>query len=107
MIEYNQEQLKEFLSSNQSGIIYLYTPLCGTCQTASKMLNVVEALLELPFLQVNLNYARDAALSLGIESVPCLLIVNEGRLIEKVYAFHSVPYLYEKLNHWFDAKKVR
>jgi thioredoxin-like negative regulator of GroEL len=107
MIEYNQDQLVELLNSKQTGLIYLYTPLCGTCQTASKMLNVLEELAGIQIFQVNLNYAHEVAESLTIESVPCLLPINEGQIIEKIYAFHSVPYLYEKLNQWFITKKVR
>lgn len=107
MKEISQDEIFLILNKNHTGLIYLYTPLCGTCQTASKILSVIEELLHVPIAQANLNYAPDLAINLSIESVPCLLIVIDGHIIEKLYAFHSVPYLYEKLNQWFDTKKVR
>lgn len=107
MKEISQDEILMILDKNLTGLIYLYTPLCGTCQTASKIISVIEELFHVPIAQANLNYAPDLAISLSIESVPCLLIIIDGQIQEKVYAFHSVPYLYEKLNQWFDTKKVR
>ncbi|MFD2444522.1 thioredoxin family protein [Bacillus sp. CGMCC 1.16607] len=98
MNEFSQEDIKLFLKENKTGLIYLYTPLCGTCQMASKILTVTcELLPNLHIAKANLNYAADIADILSIESVPCLVSIKEGQLLEKIYAFHSVPYLYEKL----------
>jgi thioredoxin-like negative regulator of GroEL len=102
MIATNQSEAYALLSEQNTCLIYLYTPLCGTCQTASKILTVLEQLTEIPFFQLNLNYAPDLAIELSIESVPCLLAVKKGQIIEKIYAFHSVPYLYERVNKWFN-----
>jgi thioredoxin 1 len=107
MKEFSQDEIFIHLEENFTGLIYLYTPLCGTCQTASKILTVLEELIDVPFIQTNLNYAPNLAVTLSIESVPCLLIVENGSILEKIYAFHSVPYLYEKLNQMFEEKKVR
>ncbi|HLO11077.1 MAG TPA: thioredoxin family protein [Pseudoneobacillus sp.] len=106
MKEFSQEEIFRILKENHTGLIYLYTPLCGTCQTASKILKVIEELLNVPIVQTNLNYAPDLAKALSIESVPCLLVVMSGEINEKIYAFHSVPYLYEKLKICFEPKKV-
>lgn len=76
--------------------VYLYTPMCGTCAVASKMLNVVTQLLpDFEIGKINLNYAEALAVTHEIESVPCLLIVKNGIITDKVYAFQSVPFLYE------------
>ena len=77
---------------------YLYAPMCGTCQVASKMLAVVEEMiLDVEMGQANLNFVESLAKDFQIESVPCLLITENGKIREKIYAFHSVPFLYEKL----------
>jgi thioredoxin 1 len=102
MKDVSQDEVFRILNEKHTGLIYLYTPLCGTCQTASKILSVLEELLKVSITQTNLNYAPKLAISLSIESVPCLLIVTKGHIEEKIYAFHSVPYLYEKL-----TKKVQ
>lgn len=77
---------------------YLYAPMCGTCQVASKMMDVVEELLpSVKIGQANLNYVENIAVDQQIESVPCLLITENGQVREKIYAFQSVPYLYHRL----------
>jgi protein-disulfide isomerase-like protein with CxxC motif len=79
-------------------VMCLYTPLCGTCQVASRMVDVVEKLFpDITFLREDLNYIPERAIEWQIESVPCLLIFQNGELKKKIYAFHSVPYLYETI----------
>ncbi|QBP40525.1 thioredoxin family protein [Paenisporosarcina antarctica] len=91
----------EWETNSQSANIaayYLYAPMCGTCQVASKMLEVVEELLpNVQIGQANLNYIEDLAIDQKIESVPCLIIAQNGQIQEKIYAFQSVPFLYNQL----------
>lgn len=98
MEEWNHKQWSKAKNTNNLAAYYLYTPMCGTCQLASKMLEVVGAALpDLTMGKANLNYVQEIAALYEVESVPCLLITENGKLKEKVYAFHSVPYLYGKL----------
>ncbi|QFK72715.1 thioredoxin family protein [Pradoshia sp. D12] len=87
--------------NNQTTInkaIYTFTPLCGTCQLAGKMLDIAKEVLPNASLEkVNLNYAKELAEEYQIQSVPCLILIKDNQLIEKIYAFHSVPYLVDQL----------
>ncbi|MCM3087726.1 Thioredoxin [Bhargavaea ginsengi] len=99
MEEWNLQQFEEASKSPATAAFYLYTPLCGTCQVASRMMEVVEKLLpEVKLGKADLNYHEEVAAKYVVESVPCLLVAKEGREVEKIYAFQSVPYLYEKLS---------
>lgn len=98
MIEWTKEEFNRFLSSQSTGLAYFYTPLCGTCAMASKMLEVTEAVMpELEIAKIDLNYIPEIAKKLRIMSVPCLVFIKEGEIIELVYAFQSVPYLLGKV----------
>lgn len=95
MEEWTVDQWNEAMQGEQA-FLYIYTPLCGTCEVASKMLNIVNILN--PSLQVgkiNVNYNQKLAIQYEVESVPCLLIAENGVIQQKVYAFQSVPYLNE------------
>ncbi|WP_035002370.1 thioredoxin family protein [Bhargavaea cecembensis] len=99
MEEWNLQQFEEATKSPATAAFYLYTPLCGTCQVASKMMEVVEQLLpDVKLGKADLNYHEEVAAQFGVESVPCLLVSKEGQPVEKIYAFRSVPHLYEKLS---------
>ncbi|MEH7082850.1 thioredoxin family protein [Neobacillus drentensis] len=97
MIEWNRNELSAFIEGKTNGLVYFYTPMCGTCQVASKMLQVIEELVEVDMGKMNLNFYPDLAREYEIESVPCLLLVEAGEVKETLYAFHSVPFLLEKI----------
>ncbi|WLR55704.1 thioredoxin family protein [Mesobacillus subterraneus] len=98
MEEWTKGEMENFLEEDRTGYLYFYTPMCGTCQVASKMLTVIEQLLpDVPSGKTDLNYLPEMAERFGIESVPCLIVLKNGEVQEKIYAFQSVPYLFEKL----------
>jgi thioredoxin-like negative regulator of GroEL len=78
--------------------LFFYTPLCGTCKVGESMLEIiVEMAPSLPLYKCNINSMPQVAQEWRIESVPCLIIIQEGQMADKVYAMRSVPYLYERL----------
>ncbi|KKB33156.1 thioredoxin family protein [Bacillus thermotolerans] len=96
-----QQDINTIIEANRLTAVYAYTPMCGTCQLAGKMLDVVEKVVkQFEWVRLDLNYYEEFAMSQAIESVPCLLIFKDGELMEKIYAFHSVPHIYEKLNQY-------
>jgi len=99
MREMNEEQLLELTRDNHINCaVFLFTSMCGTCQAARRMLEVLEAMDEqLPLYAGNVNMTPHLAQSWQIESVPCVVYIRQGRIAEKMYAVQSVPALYE----WF------
>ncbi|NRD76424.1 thioredoxin family protein [Bacillus sp. BRMEA1] len=97
MNEWNLSDFSSFLDQQKSGLAYLYTPMCGTCQLASKMLQVVEELVEIEIGKMNLNYYAELAERYKVESVPCLLFIENGEVKDMMYAFQSVPYLLDRI----------
>lgn len=102
MNDWNLDEVSTFLKNHSSGLIYFYTPLCGTCQVASRMLQIIEKMIDVEIGKVNLNYHSDLAKQFEIESVPCLIFIKNGEIADTIYAFQSVPYLYEKIKHHFN-----
>lgn len=98
METWSREEWEKIKGESKQALFYLYTPLCGTCAVASKMMQVVTAMKQTtPIGKADLNYLEDLAIDYKIESVPCLLIAENGIVKEKIYAFHSVPHLLEKI----------
>lgn len=100
MNEWNKQLIEEKLQARETFCLYLYTPMCGTCQVASKMLLIAkEVLPEIVFAKSDANYLRELAYQLEIESVPCLLLIEKGSITKKIYAFQSVPYIVETIKN--------
>lgn len=98
MEQWTKQQWQQAVETGKTTAFYLYTPMCGTCMVASKMMEVIEQLVPNVLMgKANLNYMEQLAIELEIESVPCLVISNGGKIEEKIYAFQSVPFLYELL----------
>jgi thioredoxin 1 len=98
MEEWTKAEMDTLLEEKRTGYLYFYTPMCGTCQVASKMMTVIEQLLpDVPSGKADLNYLPEMAERFEIQSVPCLIVIKKGEVQEKIYAFQSVPYLYETL----------
>ena len=102
MKEWNGDQLSAFIENKTSGLVYFYTPLCGTCQVASRMLQIIEEIDNVELGKMNLNFYPDLAKTYSVESVPCLLFIHDGHMAEILYAFQSVPYLLEKIKYHFN-----
>lgn len=98
MEQWSKDQFMDKLEKGEPGAFYLYTPLCGTCQLAEKMVEVLRELFpEVSMGKADVNFMPDLAERFLIESVPCLVLFKGGKVLEKIYAFHSVPYLFEKV----------
>lgn len=99
MEQWTKQQFEKNMTTDNVAL-YVYTPMCGTCQVASKMMNVIEQLLPQHAIgKMDLNYEEQVARDYEIESVPCLLLTNSGKVTKKVYAFQSVSYLYELMKN--------
>lgn len=97
MNEWTKEQWDGVKKNSTLSLFYIYTPMCGTCQVASKMMNVIKEMVPHAIGQANINFLGDLAIEQEIESVPCLLISKNGEVEKKIYAFQSVPYLLETI----------
>jgi thioredoxin 1 len=92
-------KIETTIKNNKYAALYLFTPMCGTCMVAGRMVEVIEKLFpQIVFMKADLNYIPSMADSRSVESVPCMLLFRDGHLQEKIYAFQSVPYLHEQLN---------
>lgn len=92
-------QENEWLQLNRIGegndAILFSTPFCGTCKVAEKMLEVVEA-AQVPttIYKMNMNFSPKLREAWKITSVPCLVLLKDGKPIRFEYAMRSVDYLY-------------
>jgi len=95
MTEQQVLALKQF--EHTGCAVFLYTPMCGTCLAARKMLEVLMAMDDdLPLYSCNVNTAARLAETWRIESVPCIVVLRDGVIVEKIYAVRSVPALYDR-----------
>ncbi|UQZ37748.1 thioredoxin [Paenibacillus sp. PK3_47] len=96
----NQAELQNKLESKgRPFAAFLYTPLCGTCKAARRMLEVAAHLLpeELDLGSANVNMLPDIVNRFRVSSVPALLVVpaERGSEPEIYYSMGSVERVLE------------
>lgn len=93
---------KELLQLNGADIaraaILFTTPMCGTCKVAERMLEIAEAAgIDYPLFKTNINFTPRLREEWRIGSVPCLIVLRNGKLVRQEYAMRSVDHLYRML----------
>jgi thioredoxin 1 len=93
----NIQELEGLSKADKPVIILAYTTMCGTCESAKRMLSIVsEMRKDLSFFQINVNLSPQVIREYDLTSVPGFLVFKNGIVIDQFYAFHSVTYLFEK-----------
>ncbi|BBH20755.1 thiol reductase thioredoxin [Paenibacillus baekrokdamisoli] len=81
-------------AKNKEAILFV-TALCGTCKLAERMLEIVlAASVQIDIRKLNINYAPRLRDAWKISSVPCLVIIQDGKPVQFEYAMQSVDHLY-------------
>lgn len=78
---------------------FLFTPMCGSCQIASRLVDVVLEADEVhtEVVKVDLNYVPDIAQNLEITSVPALVKFRNGQPADLSYQLHDATAIFEFL----------
>lgn len=75
-------------------LLYIETPFCGTCHYAKSILEDIEGrFTKEVFYELNASLHPEFMQAAKIESVPCLVIKEDGKIKERIYTFHSVPFM--------------
>lgn len=92
-------------SHTKTFLVYGYTPMCGTCKLASRMVDVLPALTGLHVEKINLNYNEPLTMHYKLMSVPVLLVIKDLEVVDIIYRFESVTNLFEIINKSVDVVK--
>lgn len=102
LISLNEKEVLVSLSRTGYQTFFFISPLCGTCQLAEKMVKIVNELLpSMSLYKCNVNAMPELVAHWQVESVPCLLLIKNGEVLEKIYAFRDVHFLYKLLSEYF------
>ncbi|WP_308637476.1 thioredoxin family protein [Paenibacillus silvisoli] len=93
-----QQWLSESKAEEEREALFFFTPLCGTCKLALRMLEIAEAAgIAVPVRTMNINFAPALRERWRISSVPCLALLEGGQPVRFEYAMRSVDDLYRLL----------
>ncbi|QGH34200.1 thioredoxin [Gracilibacillus salitolerans] len=107
MIDIKKENWDNLLHYEEPLVIFVHTPFCATCQLAERMLTILEEADQAQsFLRMNASFFPEFMENNKIQSVPALLLVKDGGVVDKLYAFESVTKLHNVLEGWKQKQSI-
>jgi thioredoxin-like negative regulator of GroEL len=79
--ELSEQELLNCVSKQEGSFaVFLYTPFCGTCKITERMLDIILTMQpSLPLLKSNINFIPQISREWQITSVPCIVILEQGK----------------------------
>lgn len=93
----------EVLKSDLPVLIDFWATWCGPCTMQSPVLSEISLDYDgkLKVCKVNVDEQRELALNFGIESIPTLIFMNEGKISDVAVGFRNKDELCKLLNKNF------
>lgn len=99
IVEVNDQN---FSTEVQSGTVLVdfWAPWCGPCKQIAPVLEEMNQEIgdKLKIVKVNVDESANTASSHGIMSIPTLMVMKEGEVVEKFVGFHPKQDLMNKVN---------
>lgn len=89
VIKINNENFEsEVLNSNKTVLLDFYADWCGPCQMVAPVLaQIAEEREDIVVGKINVDEETQLALKFGVESIPMLAVIKDGKLVSKSVGF--------------------
>lgn len=98
--EWQEKEFNQFLKSSHFGVIEFGAKWCHACALTEPM--VAEVALKYPkisFSKIDVNKNPGLASRMGVMSLPNILIINDGKVINQVIGATTAKVLEEKIKN--------
>lgn len=99
VIRINNENFEnEVLKSDKTVLLDFYADWCGPCQMVAPVLaQIAEEREDIVVGKINVDEEMQLALKFGVESIPMLAVIKDGKLISKSVGFRPKEQILELL----------
>ena len=88
----------EVLKSDKTVLLDFFADWCGPCQMLAPVLaEIAEEREDIVVGKINVDEEMQLALKFGVESIPMLAVINDGKLVNKSVGFRPKEQILEML----------
>lgn len=85
-----KESFEKIKANGQKALIDFYAEWCGPCKMIAPILEeIAKEQPELPIAKINVDELTEIAISYGIQSIPTLLVMENGEITNKAIGFRT------------------
>ena len=99
LLKINNENFEsEVLNSDKTVLLDFYADWCGPCQMVAPVLaEIAEEREDIDVGKINVDEEMQLALKFGVESIPMLAVIKDGKLVNKSVGFKPKEQILELL----------
>lgn len=99
LLKINNENFEsEVLNSDKTVLLDFYADWCGPCQMVAPVLaEIAEEREDIVVGKINVDEEMQLALKFGVESIPMLAVIKDGKLVNKSVGFRPKEQILELL----------
>ena len=99
LLKINNENFEsEVLKSDKTVLLDFFADWCGPCQMLAPVLaEIAEEREDIVVGKINVDEEMQLALKFGVESIPMLAVINDGKLVNKSVGFRPKEQILELL----------
>lgn len=96
------DNYEEKMSSKQPMIIDFFADWCGPCQMMAPVFSTLgkEFSGKMDFLKVDTQTEEGLAMKFGIRGLPTLVVLKDGKEVDRIVGYHDEDALREKLSSY-------
>ena len=99
-LEFTDDNIKEIIESGKPVVIDFWAPWCGPCRMIAPVIDELAGDFEgkANICKVNTDEEQDLAVKYGIRSIPTIIFMKNGEVVDQLIGATSKQALTDKIN---------
>lgn len=96
--EWKEKEFSELIKTKGNAVVEFGAPWCGSCKVSEPIVAGLESVYkEISFAKIDVGKAPGLASKMGVMSLPNIMIIKEGRVVDQIFSIPTKKILEEKI----------